>query len=157
MSITDKEKLVFGGIFLIANKLQVVCDQFLGEDGMTTKQWFLTVIISQFGKNPPSLSEVAEKMGSSRQNIKQLALKLEEKEFLQIKKDKQDARTLRLVLTDKCREFWNNRQDKDDTFIRDLFKCLDKEELETIAAGMEKINIRLEEVNSLYGAPVAEE
>jgi len=38
-------------------------------------------------------------MGSSRQNVKQLALKLEENDYLKIEKDENDARVIRLKLT----------------------------------------------------------
>jgi Transcriptional regulators len=87
--------------FFWSNKFQVIGDQYLGREGITTKQWFLTAMISQFGDKAPTLSEVGELMGSSRQNVKQLALKLEEKGFLTIEKDEQDSRALRLRLTEK--------------------------------------------------------
>ena len=109
MDILDKQKFIFGSLFLVANRLQVIGDNYLGKDGITTKQWFLSAIISQF-KKPPTLREVAEIMGSSRQNVKQLALKLCEKEFLTIEKDEQDARALRLKLTEKSRLFWEKRE-----------------------------------------------
>lgn len=144
MDKVDKQKYIFGSIFLLANKLQVIGDQYLGRDGITTKQWFLSAMISQFRDNPPTLSEVAELMGSSRQNVKQLALKLEEKEFLKIDKDEQDARAVRLKLTDKCVDFWEKREKQDDEFIEDLFKDFNEEELDTICKGFNKLFEKVE-------------
>lgn len=138
MESIDRQKYIFGTIFLIANKLQAIGDQFLGED-MTTKQWFLTVILSQAGDTPPTLSRVAELMGSSRQNVKQLALKLEEKEFVKIEKDEQDGRVLRLKLTDKSRAYWDKRQEKDNQFVAELFKDFTDEEIEIIYGGIRKL------------------
>lgn len=146
MDTLDKQKFIFGSLFLLANKLQVIGDQYMGIDGMTTKQWFLTAMISQFGSNPPTLSEVAELMGSSRQNVKQLALKLEEKEFLKIEQDERDARALRLKLTEKSQAFWEKREDKDSQFIRDLFEGFSQEEIDLIFMGFNKLFEKIEKM-----------
>ncbi|KNY29321.1 MarR family winged helix-turn-helix transcriptional regulator [Pseudobacteroides cellulosolvens] len=156
MDALDKQKFIFGSLFLLANKLQVIGDQHLESEDMTIKQWFLTVIISQFGSNSPTLSEVAQLMGSSRQNVKQLALKLQEKDFLSIEKDDQDARATRLKLTQKSQDFWENREDKDHKFLGELFHDFDMEELTLMYKGfnkllnqiekMEKSGVRIQEV-----------
>lgn len=144
MDTIDIQKYIFGSIFLAANKLQVLGDQYLGMGGITTKQWFLSVMISQFGNNPPTLSEVAEIMGNSRQNVKQLAMKLEEKGFLTIQKDDKDARALRLKLTDKSLEFWEKRQKQDDEYISELFKDLNEEEVFSMFKGFKKLMEKIE-------------
>lgn len=146
MNIIDMQKYIFGSIFLASNRLQVLGDQYLGLEGMTTKQWFLTVMISQFGENPPTLSEVAELVGNSRQNVKQLALKLEEKGFLNICKDDRDARALRLKLTDKSREFWERRSTQDDEYIAALFKELSGEEITCMSKGFGKLMKKIEQM-----------
>ncbi|MBB6214445.1 DNA-binding MarR family transcriptional regulator [Anaerosolibacter carboniphilus] len=145
----DKQRYIFGSLFLLANKLQVIGDQYLGKDDMTTKQWFLTVMISQFHDKPPTLSEVAELMGSSRQNVKQLALKLEEKEFLRIERDEQDARAIRLKLTEKSQCFWEKRQDQDNQFIMDLFSSFSEEEISTMTNCFEKLARKIETMENL--------
>lgn len=145
MDVIDKKKFIFGTIFLIANRLQVLGDHYLGKDDITTKQWFLNVMISQFGDNPPTLSEVAELMGSSRQNVKQLALKLEEKGFLTIRKDELDARALRLKLTEKSKEFWEKRAKQDDEYIEDLFGDFTSEEIEVMNKCFRKLIDKISE------------
>lgn len=149
MNNLDKQKYIFGSLFLLANKLQVIGDQYMGRDGMTTKQWFLTAMISQFGDNPPTLSEVADLIGSSRQNVKQLALKLEEKEFLKIEQDEHDARALRLKLTEKSQAFWEKREDKDGQFIRDLFEHFSQEETEVMYKGFSKLFEKVEKIEKI--------
>jgi DNA-binding MarR family transcriptional regulator len=146
MDAIDKQKYIFGSLFLIANKLQALGDKYLGRDGMTAKQWFLTVMISQFRDNPPTLSEVAELMGSSRQNVKQLALKLEEKGFLTIQKDEQDARALRLKLTEKSKTFWEKREKQDDQFIKDLFMGFSEKEVDIIYKGFGRLFEKIEKL-----------
>ncbi|MCX8130879.1 MAG: MarR family transcriptional regulator [Clostridia bacterium] len=139
MDILEKQKYIFGSLFLIANKLQVIGDHYLGKDDISTKQWFLTIMISQFGENPPTLSEVSALMGSSRQNVKQLALKLEEKGFLKIEKDEQDARALRLVMTEKSRVFWEERKHQDYMFVSNLFKDLNEDEINVMCNSFKKL------------------
>jgi MarR family transcriptional regulator, transcriptional regulator for hemolysin len=150
MDILQKQKYIFGSIFLLANKLQVIGDQYMGVDGMTTKQWFLTAMISQFVDKPPTLSEVADLMGSSRQNVKQLALKLEEKGFLKIEKDEQDARALRLKLTDKSKEFWDRRAEKDSEYISNLFEGFGQEEIDVISIGIKKLFEKIDKIGKSY-------
>jgi MarR family transcriptional regulator, transcriptional regulator for hemolysin len=147
MDTLDKQKFIFGSLFLISNKLQVIGDNYLAADNVTVKQWFLTAIISQFKETHPTLGEVAEVMGSSRQNVKQLALKLQEKDFLNIEKDNQDARILRLKLTEKSRIFWEKREDKDAQFIYELFRDLSDEEISAMYSGFNKLSKRIEKMS----------
>lgn len=146
MDNIDNQKFIFGSLFLLANKLQTLGDHYLEEGGMTTKQWFLTAMVSQFKERPPTLSEVAELMGSSRQNVKQLALKLEEKGFLKIEKDERDSRAFRIKLTEKSRVFWESRQDKDNDFVRKLFEDFTNNEVDATAASIKKLLDRVEEM-----------
>ena len=146
MNTLDKQKYIFGSIFLIANKLQVLGDQHLGKGGITTKQWLLTVMISQFHGKSPTLSEVAELMGSSRQNVKQLALKLEKKGFLNIQKDDKDARALRLKLTEKSRAFWEQRQKQDEQYVEELFKDFSIDEIDATFKGFGKLFEKIEQL-----------
>jgi len=156
MDMMDKQRFIFGSLFLLANKLQVIGDHYLGRDDITTKQWFLTVMLSQYGENPPTLSEVAELMGSSRQNVKQLALKLEEKEFLKIEKDEQDARATRLKLTEKCRVFWEKREGMDNEFIIDLFKDFSEEEIDVVCGGFNKLFEKIKHLEKKHGRGISE-
>lgn len=146
IGVLDKQKFIFGSLFLIANKLQVVGDQYLGKDDMTVKQWFLTVMISQFRDAPPTLSEIAELMGSSRQNVKQLALKLEKKDFLRIEKDPKDARALRLKLTEKSNLYWGKRENEDNKFIVELFKEFSEDEINVMYRGFNKLIDKIEKM-----------
>lgn len=130
--LLHKQKFIFGSLFLLANKLQVIMDRELVKYDLTAKQWFLTAVIEEFFDKPPTLSEVAEVMGSTHQNVKQIALKLEKNGFVEIVKDPQDRRANRLIFTEKSKAFWENRQDESVTFLRELFSDLNAEELTTM-------------------------
>lgn len=151
MSIIDKGKFVFGLLFYLPNRLQVMMDQNLAPYDMTAKQWFLTVIVEQYGDRPPTLSEVAEAMSSSHQNVKQLALKLEEKGLLQLKKDKRDRRITRLKLTEKCYAFWEAQQEESKRFLTELYSGLSEEEIDALFCNLNKLYEKVGRITILEG------
>lgn len=126
------EHIVFTDMFIISNNLQTIGDSFLGE--LTTKQWFIVATLSYskeiFNTDKDiTLSQLSELVGTSRQNVKQIALKLVEKGFIDMYKDKDDNRVLRLKITKKAIEYSNLRGDKDSLFLRGLFENFSQKEL----------------------------
>ncbi|HDK7173807.1 TPA: MarR family transcriptional regulator [Clostridium botulinum] len=133
----DKRYHIFGMLFLLSNKLETLGNNFLGE--LTTKQWFFMLILMNFFKEPPTLSELAGEMGTSHQNAKQIAIKLEEKGFLVVGKDTRDKRVLRLTPTDKIEKYVKLREDKDHFFIEKFFKVLTVEEVDNVYEAFTKL------------------
>lgn len=82
--------------------------------------------VSQFSK-PPAASEVANFVGYSRQNAKRIAAALHEKGYVTIIKDKNDARALRIALTQKCTEYFTRRSHKEVIFLDKIFTGFDAE------------------------------
>ncbi|RDU24167.1 MarR family winged helix-turn-helix transcriptional regulator [Anaerosacchariphilus polymeriproducens] len=142
---TNQQAIIFGNLFLLANRLQIVCDQYLDKDNITTKQWLLLAAISQFTDRSPTLTEVSGLLGYSRQNIKQLALKLEKNGFVEIRKDEHDTRAYRLVLTEKCNLFWKNREDMDNRFIASILSGLTSAETNILSDCISKVMEKIDE------------
>ncbi len=109
--MTDDELLamraeVFGSLFVLMQHLSRRADRELADLGLTTRQWLLLAVLTNgFPGSSPSLSEAAEEYGSSRQNVKQVALGLEARGFVRLVPDPADARTTRIELTDRVHEF----------------------------------------------------
>lgn len=142
----DKEKFIFAVLFDVANKLQILGDRKLKNTGVTTRQWFLTLLIQQMEPEAPSIGECARQMGTSHQNIRQITKRLEERDFLRIKTDSKDRRTQRLYLTQSCRKFWDSRNGEDIHFINELFKKFTSIEIESFFLSLEKLrSILIEE------------
>ncbi len=96
----------FGNVFVVASHLTRLTDAALADWDLTTRQWLLlAVLVRGFPGGPPSLSEAAAAYGTSRQNVKQIALGLETRGWLWLQDDPADARATRLVVTDKVRRF----------------------------------------------------
>jgi DNA-binding MarR family transcriptional regulator len=96
----------FGTLFVLMQHLSRRADGELADLGLTTRQWLLLAVLTN--RSPgcsPSLSEAATMYGSSRQNVKQVALGLEARGFVRLVADPDDARTTRIEVTDRVREF----------------------------------------------------
>jgi DNA-binding MarR family transcriptional regulator len=136
----EKKKYLFGSIFLLAQRWQYLGDHFLAKDKVTTKQWLLLAVITSLFDSPPTLTQAAEAMGTSRQNVKQIALKLDRRGFIKIKIDVKDSRILRLHITAKNKHFWQKRADKDDAYIARLFDVLSATEIKNFFKIIQKLD-----------------
>lgn len=130
MKAVNKQQFIFGSFFFIANKLQVFGDKW--DTQITMKQWFLVVMIAQFKEQAPTLTDVADLLGVSRQNVKQLALKLEHKGFVALQKDEGDSRALRMHLTTKCHDYFKQREEAELSYLSKFYDGITEEELEVM-------------------------
>ena len=145
--LLGKETYLFGNLFYLANKLQVVIDQDFAQYDLTTKQWYLMIVLGEFFKTPPTLKVLASKMGTSHQNAKQLALKLEKKGFLTLKKDSSDGRALRVEMTSYCQSFWEKRSEIDVNFFEKLFKDFSLDEVDQLFVLLKKLTCSVENLD----------
>jgi len=129
MDLMKDQRFVFGSIQIIANKKETLLERELKEFDITFKQWFLTVVIENTFDTPPTLKEAAKAMGSSHQNVKQVALKLEKKGLVSLEKDKKDARVTRIRLTEQSYKFAETIQAKAAIFTGNLFMGIDEDEM----------------------------
>jgi MarR family transcriptional regulator for hemolysin len=88
------------------------------------------MVIRAGGDHSPSLSEAAEKYGSSRQNVKQIALGLEARGFVRLVPDATDGRTTRIELTERVRLFDEPPMvDRTSAMLDDVFAGLTAHEI----------------------------
>ena len=141
------QKFVFGSVLVIANRMDTLLERDLKEYDVTAKQWLLTAVLANSFDKPPTIKEVAREMGSSHQNVKQLALKLEQKGLLVFEKDKKDARVTRLKLTDEIYEFSKLTQSKAISFTQAVFKGIEKDDMSKARAVLQKMLSNLTEMD----------
>lgn len=135
--VIRNEKVDFTGIemsyFLLGllsafeNRFQAVADNAMKE--ISWKQFFAVICIN-LCKEKPTVKELAEIMGSSHQNVKQILLKLEKKGFVQITVDEKDKRKQRIELTDYCREFCVKNDEMTTMAIGKMFEGVLQEQLQ---------------------------
>ncbi|MBC3898768.1 MarR family transcriptional regulator [Acetobacterium malicum] len=144
MDSMPDQKFIFGGIQVVANQMDTMLERELKEYNLTTKQWLLTIVVANIFDHDPTIKEVAKGMGSSHQNVKQVALKLEQKGFVVMEKDSHDARITRIKLTDAVASFGKNSQKKSEIFTEKLFKGISAEEMAMTRSALEKMLANLE-------------
>lgn len=133
----EKKAYIFGAIFFLSNRIQNEGDKVFSE--ITTKQWFLLISIIRSGVNGPTLTEVSKIIGYSRQNVKKLSVNLEKAGLVELQKDVNDSRVLRISLTDNCYQYFKNRQEKEEEFIEKLYDGITEEELDSMLLVMKKL------------------
>lgn len=134
---SDLRYRIFGILFLLNSKLEALgnSEHILGE--LSTKQWFLLLVITAFFDDAPTISQVSQITGTSHQNVKVLASNLEKKGFLTIKKDENDKRILRLHINhQKQKEYDSFHEQENSQFIDALFQDFDQKELFELEKGL---------------------
>lgn len=143
----DPRFRVFGSLFSLVTRLEVMgnSQDFLGE--LTTKQWYLLIHLITFFSEPPTLSALAAEMDTSHQNAKAIALKLQEKGFLELVKDKNDKRALRVVPDKtKIEAYEAEMGNENNTFVEKFLSALSDEELEIFDRALIKLMEKAEDI-----------
>jgi MarR family transcriptional regulator for hemolysin len=146
--LISDEPMIFALLLIISNKMNTLLERELKEFDVTTKQWFLSESIHSLFDYPPTMKELASAMGSSHQNIKQVALKLQQKGLLKLEKDQKDARVTRLKLTEQSRGFWKKTDQKGAIFREKMFKEINKKDIATTRALLENMLINLTKIEN---------
>jgi DNA-binding MarR family transcriptional regulator len=111
-------------ILLLAQELRTLMDQLLRDDGLTTQQAALITIVDTLGQ--PSIKQAAAALGTTHQNIKQLAGSLARKGFIEFLEDPTDARVRRMATTAKSHTTWQRRSTEDHQRVLEWFSELSK-------------------------------
>lgn len=128
------------------NRFQAMADNIMKE--ISWKQFFAIVCINMC-KEPPTLRELSEVLGSSHQNVKQILLKLEKKGFVSFITDPDDKRKQRILVTDSCRDFLeenDNNGKQSQYIIGRIFDGVDEKDLITTIQTIMKMERNLSEL-----------
>jgi DNA-binding MarR family transcriptional regulator len=66
----------------------------------------------------------------SYQNVKKLALQLEQRGFVELIRDENDRRVLRIHTTEACRDYWASRSSSDEIAFKSLFLKLEEQRID---------------------------
>lgn len=151
--VIQYENLDFDGIessyFLLGllsafdNRFQTVADKAMKQ--ITWKQFFAIICIN-LCKEQPTINELAEIMGSSHQNAKQILLKLEKKGFVNLYVDLKDKRKQRIALTEYCKEFCKKNDKMSSQIMKKMFEGIPEEQLQTTIQTIIQIENNLKDI-----------
>lgn len=119
---------LLGLISAFENRFQAMADSIMQE--ISWKQFFAIICINMC-KEAPTLKELSDMLGSSHQNVKQILLKLEKKNFIRFQDDETDKRKQRIMLTDHCREFCEKNDEMSKSIMEKMFDGITEEDIET--------------------------
>jgi DNA-binding MarR family transcriptional regulator len=149
MTERESQQFIFGCIFLLANKLQLLGDKVTRE--LTLKQWFLLNILQQMDNKLPNYNEIANAVGTSRQNVSKMLSVLSDKGMVDLYPSKVDQRAIRVSLTEKALDYFSTKEDDGNNLLEQLFADVNPATLEQTAYLLnhllQKANLFLEEEN----------
>ena len=128
---------IFSTIFYLSNKIQVQGDNL--DERITVRQWMVLLTVLHLPQNEASYNKIADKMGCSKQNIKQLSVNLEKKNYVILEKSETDKRAVNVKITKYCLEFMKDYYEKGNEFMNTIFKDFDGEELEILCKLIKKL------------------
>lgn len=119
---------LLGLLSAFENRFQAMADNLMKE--ISWKQFFAVICIKMC-KEPPTLRELSDILGSSHQNVKQILLKLEKKGFISFIPDETDKRKQLIVLTDKCIAFCEKNDDASSKIMAKMFDGIPDKDIKT--------------------------
>lgn len=123
----ESSYFLLGLLSAFDNRFQAMADRTMEE--ISWKQFF-AIICMNLCKASPTIKELAEIMGSSHQNVKQILLKLERKGFVKITPDEKDRRKQRIELTEYCKEFCGRNDAVSNQIMKKMFQGISEEQLQ---------------------------
>lgn len=131
---SDPRPDLFGSLLVLVQHLSRRLDEALAPLELTSRQWLLLAVMERwFPDHSPTLTEASARFGTSRQNVKQVALGLQRRGYLRLVPDRLDRRATRLELTDKVSIFYEPElRSKRLEILDSVFADLDADRVELL-------------------------
>ena len=139
----ESSYFLLGLLSAFENRFQAVADSTMRE--ISWKQFFAIICIN-LCKDSPTINELAQIMGSSHQNVKQILLKLEKKGFVRITPDARDKRKQRIELTEYCGDFCEKNDEMSAGIMKRMFEGISQQQLETTIQTIIQMGENLKEI-----------
>lgn len=142
----DMARFILVMVFMVEQRWRYFIDKELEADGITTKQWLMTIVIASGFKYPPSIQEVADAMSTTHQNVKQIAASMERRGFMTLERDPKNKRIIRLKVTDQCSAMFDRRGENDIKAMFSMFENLDDDEMKALFNIIAKMEHRADQL-----------
>lgn len=134
----DNTYFLIGMLSRFNNEFQSRADTAFTD--LSWKQLFFLNCIELF-KEEPTIKDMADLIGCSHQNAKQILLKLEKRGLIEVYEDKEDRRKQRMRYTSKGERIRSDKAQISEKAMKHIFNGVDENELEIAV----KIICQLEE------------
>lgn len=127
----------YGTLFSVTNKLQVRGDEYL--EDLTSRQFMTMVAILHLSESETTINNIANKLGTSKQNANRLITGLEGKGYLTSVPSKKDKRAVNVSLTKQGTDVMEKCGEKSVYFMAKIFNAFSTEEIEMLWILLKKL------------------
>lgn len=120
-------KAIFSSLFIAGNRLQTLFDY--DDTDISLKQFMLLTMVQQSGE-ALTFTQLGKLMGCSRQNVKKLAAVLQQKGFVDIRPNHEDARAAVILPTKKLEGYFDRAAARHTEKLNTLFSGYSDQELD---------------------------
>lgn len=130
MSNLFLKQQIFTNIFYLSNRFQISANEI--DEEITMRQWMTLITIAHLPPNNTSYNRIAEQMGCTKQNAKQLVSKLVEKKFVHLEKNITDPRAVNVVIDESGLIIMKAYFTKANELLSKVFNSLNESELDIL-------------------------
>ncbi|MHC1682642.1 MAG: MarR family winged helix-turn-helix transcriptional regulator [Clostridiaceae bacterium] len=127
----------YATLFSLANKLQVQGDKYF--DKLTSRQYMAMISIAHIPEDETTLNNIARKLGTTKQSVKQLITIIEAKGYVTTVPSKKDKRAVNVKFTEAAKEVLIECGEKGLHFMTDIFKDFSIKEMEILWSLLKKL------------------
>jgi DNA-binding MarR family transcriptional regulator len=127
----------YATLFSLANKIQVYGDKYL--KSLTSRQLMAMIAIIHLPEDDTTLNNIARKLGTTKQNVRQIMTCLESKGYIATVPHRRDKRAVNVKITTSGKKVMLECGEKGVYFFNKLFKDFAAEEMETLWGFLKKL------------------
>lgn len=127
----------YATLFSLANKLQVQGDKYL--EGLTLRQLMAMIAIIHLPEDEATLNNIARKLGTTKQSVKQFITILENKDYVISLPSQKDKRAVNIKITESGKRVMVQCSKKGLYFFENLFKDFTTDEMEILWKSLKKL------------------
>lgn len=140
---THRIQAIFSSIFVLQNRMQTAGEKIQRQ--ITMKQWLL-LAMATCCPEPRTLTKLGTLMGCSRQNVKKLALALEEQGFVRLIQGSNNS--VQVQLTPKVAEYAREIDERHRQILQQFFADFSEEEIQQLFGFYRKLYRGMERVEN---------
>lgn len=128
---------IYATLFSLTNKLQIKGDEFCEQ--ITSRQFMALVAIIHLPENETTLNNIARKLGTTKQSVKQMITILENKGFVLTVPSQYDKRAVNVRITESGTKAMTVCAEKSMSFFGTLSRDFSIEEMEILWTLLKKL------------------
>jgi len=128
---------IYGTLFSLANKVQIQGDKYF--KSLTSRQFMTLLAIAHLSEDETTINNIAKKLGTTKQSVKQLIKIIEEKGYIVTVPSQKDRRAVNIKITESGKQVSLDCAGKALEFFADIFKDFTIEEMDILWSLLKKL------------------